>query len=132
VVGANPSAGLAAFAAHVDVAISVHGHGRLDRRHQVFLGGRNRGLAHDVAEALRPRMPEWTIVDDLDAIPAPMRGVHADNPVNHPRRQGVQIELPPGPRGSSGRWMDDNSMCTPDPQLIEGLAVVAAAHMAAG
>ena len=129
-VGADPSPGLSAFIEHVDVAIAVHGHGRPDRRHQVLLGGRNRALAHDLGDALRPRMPQWMIVDDLDAIPVTMRGLHADNPVNHPRQHGVQIELPPGPRGSSGRWMDDNSACTPDPKLIEGLAAVAAARMA--
>jgi phage replication-related protein YjqB (UPF0714/DUF867 family) len=125
VVGASPSPGLESFLAHIDVAIAVHGYGRPDRRRDILLGGRNRVLAAAIADALRHRLSGWEIIDDIEVIPASMRGLHADNPVNQARLQGVQMELPPAVRGTTGRWMDDNSGCVPDPDLIAVLGDIA-------
>jgi phage replication-related protein YjqB (UPF0714/DUF867 family) len=48
-----------------------------------------------VAGHLRAALPGYTIEDDLEAIPQPLRGQHPDNPVNRSAGSGVQIELPP-------------------------------------
>jgi phage replication-related protein YjqB (UPF0714/DUF867 family) len=125
VIGRGASPALARFLAHVDVAIAVHGYGRRERPRDILIGGGNRTLAAAVAAALGPRLPDSVVVDDLDAIPAEMRGLHPTNPVNLCRGGGVQLELPPGVRGASWRW-EDRGPCTPDPALVDGLAAVAA------
>jgi phage replication-related protein YjqB (UPF0714/DUF867 family) len=86
---------LAEFLAHVEVVVSLHGYGRPDLRDTLLVGGANRGLAATTAAALRDALPRWPVVDDLDAIPLGLRGLHPSNPVNLPRGGGVQIELPP-------------------------------------
>jgi phage replication-related protein YjqB (UPF0714/DUF867 family) len=126
VVGRGASPALAAFLAHVDVTIAVHGYGRRERPHDILVGGANRALAADVAAALRARLPAGTVVDDLAGIPTEMRGVHPFNPVNLCRGGGVQVELPPGVRGATWRWEDRGAPCTPDHGLVEALAEVAA------
>ena len=52
-------------------------------------------FAAHLASALRVALPGYRWLDDLDHIPTTLRGVHPANPVNRPREQGVQIELPP-------------------------------------
>ena len=93
------SPGLRDFLAHVDVVISVHGFGGLrgsdERWTTALLGGGNRPLAARLAGELRNVLPHYRWVDDLSVIPARLRGVHVENPVNRPPRKGVQIELPP-------------------------------------
>ena len=121
VVGAQASPALSAFLDHIDVAIAVHGYGRPDRPRQILVGGRNRDLAADLGATLRAHLPDCRTIDDLDEIPAEMRGLHPDNPVNRCRKQGVQLELPPSVRGSTGRWMDDNAACTPLPGVLDAL-----------
>jgi len=116
---------LAAFLDHVDVAVAVHGYGRRDRANHLLLGGQNRDLATHVAARLRPALPEFEIIDDLDAVPPEMRGVHRDNPVNRPRRGGVQLELPPRARGASPSPADWGKECTPTPGLVAALAEAA-------
>lgn len=95
----HQSSGLARFIDHVDIVVSIHGFGGLrghdDRWITALLGGSNRGLAAATARRLRDALPQYRWLDDLDAIPQHLRGVHASNPVNRPRRGGVQIELPP-------------------------------------
>jgi phage replication-related protein YjqB (UPF0714/DUF867 family) len=90
---------LVAFLEHVDVVVSVHGFGGLrgddDRWITGLLGGSNRGVAARLAGLLRDGLPGYRWIDDLERIPAHLRGVHPDNPVNRPRNGGVQIELPP-------------------------------------
>ena len=54
-----------------------------------------RGSARSCAAGL----DGYEIVDDLDVIPAPLRGLHPENPVNRTRAGGVQLELPPRVRG---------------------------------
>jgi phage replication-related protein YjqB (UPF0714/DUF867 family) len=73
---------------------------------------------------LRPRLPDYEIVTELDRIPKDLRGLHPDNPVNLPRHQGVQIELPPRIRGSSPIWADwDHTEMVPHmAALIDALA----------
>jgi phage replication-related protein YjqB (UPF0714/DUF867 family) len=89
------SPSLASFLDHVDVVLSVHGYGRDGFFTTLLLGGGDRALAADVAGHLRAALPGYTIEDDLDDIPQPLRGLHPDNPVNRSAGGGVQIELPP-------------------------------------
>jgi phage replication-related protein YjqB (UPF0714/DUF867 family) len=95
---------LATFLAHVHVVVSVHGYGGLrgadDRWTTVLVGGRDRALASDLAGILGAALPHYRFLDDIDRIPAELRGVHSGNPVNRARRGGVQIELPPRIRGA--------------------------------
>ncbi|HMC67704.1 MAG TPA: poly-gamma-glutamate hydrolase family protein, partial [Mycobacteriales bacterium] len=94
---------LAAFLDHVDVAVAVHGYGAEGYWTTLLLGGGNRLLAAHVGSALRAELDPhgYDVIDDLEAIPPRLRGVHRDNPVNLPRAGGVQLELPPRVRGTS-------------------------------
>jgi phage replication-related protein YjqB (UPF0714/DUF867 family) len=92
---------LAAWLGHVEVAIAVHGYGRMARRRQVLLGGTNRTLAAVLGAQLDARLNGFTVVSDLGRIPVELRGLHPTNPVNRPRAGGVQLELPPSARGTS-------------------------------
>ena len=51
---------------------------------------------------VEPRAHGFTVVDDLEAIPRELRGVHPRNPVNRPSGGGVQLELPPRVRRGTG------------------------------
>jgi phage replication-related protein YjqB (UPF0714/DUF867 family) len=123
---------LRSFLDHVDVAVAIHGYGRPSMFTTVLLGGSNRALAARVAKAARPLLPEYTLVDDLEDIPAELRGLHPDNPVNLVREGGVQLELPPHIRGLGPFW--DGAPRSRDPEglqphtlaLIAGLVAVAA------
>jgi len=95
---------LAAFLDHVDVVVALHGYGRRHLRWSLLLGGTNRALADHVAAHLRPRLPAYDVVADLDAIPTELAGQHPDNPVNRPRQAGVQIELCPLVRWHVEGW----------------------------
>lgn len=99
------SPALAGFVDHVDVVMAIHGYGREDRFWDLLLGGRNRALAAHVGHHLRRGIDErFGIIDELEEIPAGLRGQHPDNPVNLPVHAGVQIELPP-----TSRWNRDES-----------------------
>ncbi len=125
---------LAAFCAHVDIAISVHGYGGVrssDHRWlTIVVGGSGRSEAALVAVALRESLADYHVIDDLDAIPREYRGVHPDNPVNRVRCAGVQIELPPRVRGRSPIWDDHDFASAPFvPHTVALLdALVAAAR----
>jgi phage replication-related protein YjqB (UPF0714/DUF867 family) len=82
---------LAHFLDHVDVAISVHGFGRRHLERTVLVGGASPSLAGAMADRLR-HATELNIVAG-EAIPSGLRGAHPANPVNLPRRGGVQLEL---------------------------------------
>jgi phage replication-related protein YjqB (UPF0714/DUF867 family) len=97
---------LAVWLDHVDVAIALHGYGRIARPRQVLLGGSNRDLAAQLGAALDRRLSGFEIIRDLALIPAELRGLHPANPVNRPRAGGVQVELPPSARGTSSRRPD--------------------------
>lgn len=88
------SPALSRFLAHVDEVVSIHGYGRERFWRALLVGGGNRDLARRAAVALRTALPGYRIVDELSEIPAPLRGLHPDNPVNRSRRGGVQLELP--------------------------------------
>ena len=125
-VAPSESPRLAAFVEHVDVVVTVHGFGRPALMTSLLLGGQNRELARHLAGHLRLALPAYDVLDDLDAIPKELRGVHARNPVNLPVRQGVQIELPPRVRGSSPLWWDWEGGLTPHTDaLIDGLVAAA-------
>lgn len=121
------SEALAAFLDHVDTVIAIHGYGRQDRFWDILLGGRNRALATHLGDHLRAGVDDrFGIVDDLDAIPAGLRGQDRRNPVNRPVNAGVQIELPPTSRWNreERQWSDfDGTGRAPQvDQLIEVLS----------
>jgi len=126
-VGPAESDVLADFLEHVDVVITIHGFGRHGYWTTLLLGGQNRALADHVAGHLRPQLPDYRIETDVDAMPTELRGLHARNPVNLPRRQGVQIELPPRVRGVSPIWQDwaGPGLVPHSDALIDGLAAAA-------
>jgi phage replication-related protein YjqB (UPF0714/DUF867 family) len=118
------SPALATFVEHVDVAIALHGYGRDGMWTTLLLGGRNRDLAEHVGGHLRAAMPGYEVVDDLDAIPRDLRGVHRANPVNLTRSAGVQLELPPRTRSRTvPMWRDlpDTQPVPHQQDLIAGL-----------
>ncbi len=82
---------LARFIDHVDIAVSLHGFGRRHLERTVLVGGGSGGLAGEMADRLR----HGTDLDVVtgDDIPSGLRGAHPANPVNLPRRGGVQLEL---------------------------------------
>ncbi|MGA7050469.1 MAG: poly-gamma-glutamate hydrolase family protein [Mycobacterium sp.] len=92
---------LAEFLDHVDVAVSLHGYGRIGRSTQLLAGGRNRVLATHLAGHIQ--LPGYQVVTDLDAMPRELRGLHPDNPVNRVRDGGTQLELSVRVRGLSPR-----------------------------
>lgn len=100
------SPALAQWLSNVEVAIAVHGFGRVGRHRQVLLGGTNRRLAAVLGTALETHLAGFEVVDDLALIPAELRGLHPANPVNRPLAGGVQLELPPSARGTSPRPPD--------------------------
>ncbi len=116
---------LAAFLDHVDVAVSLHGYGRIGRSTQLLAGGRNRTLAAHLARHIQ--LPGYQVVTDLDAMPRELRGLHPHNPVNRVRDGGTQLELSVRVRGLSPRsplpGADGLSVVTS--ALVQGLATAA-------
>lgn len=97
------SPALAAFMEHVDVVVAVHGYGRVDMWTTLLVGGQNRALAARLGAGLRAGLGgAFTVIDDLEAIPPELRGLHPRNPVNLPPRRGAQLELPPRVRSGTG------------------------------
>jgi len=118
---------LAAFLDHVEVAVAVHGFGRVGFWTSLLVGGTNRALADHLADHLRPALPEYEIVTDLEAIPDGLRGLHRRNPVNRPRDGGVQLELPPRVRGRTplSPPPGPDGLSPPTRALIDALAAAA-------
>ena len=88
----NQSLKLGQFLKKIDTLISIHGYGKEDDFWALLLGGSNRELAYHLAGSLREVLPEeYRVVDQIDNIPPPLRGVHPDNPVNVRINGGVQI-----------------------------------------
>jgi phage replication-related protein YjqB (UPF0714/DUF867 family) len=116
---------LAEFLDHVDVAVSLHGYGRIGRSTQLLAGGRNRELATHLARHIE--LPGYQVVTDLDAMPRELRGLHPNNPVNRVRGGGTQLELSVRVRGLSPRsplpGADGLSVITSD--LVQGLVAAA-------
>ena len=116
------SPGLAQFLQHVEQVASLHGYGRDGCWTTLLLGGRVRSLVARVAPVLRGGLEGYTVVDDLDAIPLELRGLHPENPVNRTRGGGVQIELPPRVRGLGPRGEPEDV-----DRLVDALVAVARA-----
>jgi phage replication-related protein YjqB (UPF0714/DUF867 family) len=116
---------LARFLQYVDVVVAVHGYGRPGRSNDILLGGTNRRLAAHVAAHLRADGDEFAVIEDIDAVPAELRGLHPDNPVNRPRAGGVQLELPARARGASRSPRDRGKTCIPPPRVVRALASAA-------
>ena len=116
---------LADFLDHVDVVVSLHGYGRVGRSTHLLAGGTNRALATHLAS--RIRLPGYQVLTNLHAIPAELRGLHPDNPVNRSPGGGVQLELPARVRGISPRSRppDLDGLSPPTAALIAGLAAAA-------
>jgi len=116
---------LAEFIAHVDVAVSLHGYGRMGRSTQILAGGRNRSLAEHLATHIA--QPGTDVVTDLDGMPRELRGLHPDNPVNRVRGGGAQLELSPRVRGLSPRSpvAGEDGLSRVTSVLIRGLAAAA-------
>jgi phage replication-related protein YjqB (UPF0714/DUF867 family) len=116
---------LAEFLDHVDVAVSVHGYGRIGRGTQLLAGGRNRALAAHLARHIQLR--GYQVVTDLDAIPPELRGMHPDNPVNRVRDGGSQLELCVRVRGLSPRspLPGADGLSSVTSALVRGLAAAA-------
>jgi phage replication-related protein YjqB (UPF0714/DUF867 family) len=100
------SAALAAWLAHVDVAIAIHGYGRIAQPRRLLLGGTNRQMAAVLGDAILAELTGFEVVNDLAEIPVELRGLHPANPVNRPPQGGVQLELPPQARGTTRRPPD--------------------------
>ena len=126
-VGPDDSPALAAFLAHVDVAVAVHGYGRDGLWTSLLLGGRHRGLATHLASHLRDAMPGYEVIDQLEGIPTDLRGVHGRNPVNLPRHGGVQLELPPRTRSRTVPLWADLPPDDPIPHQVSLIGALAAA-----
>jgi phage replication-related protein YjqB (UPF0714/DUF867 family) len=120
----SESPALQRFIDHVEIVITIHGFGRHGMFTSLLFGGQNRALAEHVAGHVRSALPAYQVITDLEAIPKELRGLHPANPVNLPRCQGLQIELPPRVRGTSPLWWDwEGPGPTPHTQsLIESLA----------
>lgn len=118
---------LARFLDHVDVVVTVHGYGRQGMFTSLLLGGGNRHLARHLAGHLRTALPDYEVLDELEAIPRELRGLHPDNPVNRPPSKGVQLELPPRVRGIGPFWdaFDGPGRVPHTDALIEALTVAA-------
>jgi phage replication-related protein YjqB (UPF0714/DUF867 family) len=92
---------LATWLSHVEIAIALHGYGRIARPRQVLVGGTNRQLAAVLSDELAARLAGFAVVSDLELIPVELRGLHPANPVNRLPNGGVQLELPPSALGTS-------------------------------
>jgi len=112
------------FLDHVDVAIALHGYGRVGFWTSLLAGGGNRELAGHLSHHLGQHLPGYEVVTDLDRIPSRLRGLHPKNPVNRPRQKGVQLELPPRVRGLSPKSRPQHKE-----GLIAGLAAAAASWL---
>jgi phage replication-related protein YjqB (UPF0714/DUF867 family)/gamma-glutamylcyclotransferase (GGCT)/AIG2-like uncharacterized protein YtfP len=121
----DQSTRLAEFLDHVDIAISLHGYGRIGRGTQLLAGGGNRALAAHVAGHLD--LQGYQVVTDIDKIPLELRGLHPQNPVNRTRDGGTQLELPSRVRGISPRspLPGDDGLSTVTSALVQGLAAAA-------
>lgn len=118
------------FLLHCDVVVSIHGFGRAGMWTSLLLGGRERALAATLARELRVALPAYEVVDDLAAIPPPLRGLDPRNPVNRVYGGGVQVELPPRVRGVGSYWSGPrgDGFRPHTESLVDALAAFARTH----
>ena len=86
------SSGLAAFLAHAQQVVSLHGFGRPGVDRTVLVGGANRDLARRLGDHVREHA-SIGVIDNLSDIPSGLRGVHPRNPVNMTAGGGAQLEM---------------------------------------
>jgi phage replication-related protein YjqB (UPF0714/DUF867 family) len=122
---ADQSPRLTEFLNHVDVAVSLHGYGRMARSAQLLAGGGNRALAAHLARQID--LPGYQVVTELDKIPLELRGMHPNNPVNRVRGGGTQLELSPRVRGISPRspLPGEDGLSPVTSALVHGLVTAA-------
>src|SRR6201995_3837018 len=113
---------LAEFLDHVDVAVSLHGYGRIGRGTQRRAGGRTRALPDPLARHIA--LTGYQVITDLDDIPAELRGLHPNNPVNRVRDGGTQLELCVRVRGLTPRSPShgEDGLSPVTSALVHGLA----------
>ncbi len=118
---------LAAFVAHVEVGVAVHGFGRHGYWTTLLAGGGNRDLARHLGSHLRAALPGYAVATELEDIPQGLRGQHPDNPVNRLCGGGVQLELPPRVRGNTPRCPPpgDDGLVPDARALVDALAAAA-------
>ena len=80
------------FLNHVNMAISIHGHGRNERC--AYVGGLNQAMVHQFVKVAQAALPHYEWIFDSESIPPEMRGQNPNNIVNLPPSQGMQLELP--------------------------------------
>src|SRR5262249_40575206 len=116
---------LAEFLDHVDVAVALHGYGRIGRSTQLLAGGCNRALAAHLARHIR--LTGYQAVPDIDDSPPELRGLHPNNPVNRVRDGGTQLELSVRVRGISPRspLPGPDGLSPVTTALVQGLAAAA-------
>lgn len=80
------------FLNHVNVAISIHGHGRNERC--AYVGGLHQAMVQQFVEVAQAALSHYEWIFDPESIPPEIRGQNPDNIVNLPPAQGMQLELP--------------------------------------
>jgi phage replication-related protein YjqB (UPF0714/DUF867 family) len=80
------------FLDHVNMAISIHGHGRNERC--AYVGGLHQAMVHQFVKIAQAALGEYEWIFDPESIPPEIRGQNPKNIVNLPPAQGMQLELP--------------------------------------
>ena len=80
------------FLKHVKTAISIHGHGRRQKR--AYVGGLHQSMVQRFVEIARPALSQYEWISDPKIIPPGLSGRSPSNVVNLPPAKGMQLELP--------------------------------------
>ena len=80
------------FLNHVNMAISIHGHGRNERC--AYVGGLHQAMVHQFVEVAQAALCHYEWIFNPESIPSGIRGQNPNNIVNLPPAQGMQLELP--------------------------------------
>jgi phage replication-related protein YjqB (UPF0714/DUF867 family) len=80
------------FLNHVNMAISIHGHGRNERC--AYVGGLHQAMVHQFVEVAQAALSHYEWIFAPESIPPEIRGRNPNNIVNLPPAQGMQLELP--------------------------------------
>ena len=80
------------FLNHVNMAISIHGHGRNERC--AYVGGLHQAMVHQFVVVVLAALSHYEWIFDPESIPPEIRGQNPNNIVNIPPAQGMQLELP--------------------------------------
>ena len=80
------------FLNHVNMAISIHGHGRNERC--AYVGGLPQAMVQQFVEVAQAALSHYEWIFDPESIPSEIRGQNPNNIVNLPPAQGMQLELP--------------------------------------